>query len=272
MGVLEIVLLVCGCILIAASFMISPGKKAEEKEAKELEEISEEQKARLKEEIEKIIDNQLESVGDRTEAEMDRLSAQKILELGEYSDTVLDEINRNHKETMFLYDMLNEKSKELKITVKDVNVAKKQVEKMQEEAANSQLNAPASGDDNNNSDTAVQTDNAEKPKTRRTRKKASTDNTSSDTSSNATTSGKTTKSKDASNEEAQDKTVEKTTKSTGRRNSKAKKEPAKTVDTGLSKTQNILALSKEGMDSRQIAKQLGLGIGEVELILKLYKA
>lgn len=34
-----------------------------------------------------------------------------MLEMNEYSDTILQEINRNHNEVMFLYDMLNEKKK-----------------------------------------------------------------------------------------------------------------------------------------------------------------
>ena len=34
---------------------------------------------------------------------------------------MLKEINRNHNEVMFMYDMLNEKDKEIKTTVKDVN-------------------------------------------------------------------------------------------------------------------------------------------------------
>ncbi len=46
---------------------------------------------------------------------------QKILEMNEYADGVLKEINRNHNEVMFMYDMLNEKDKEIKTTVKDVN-------------------------------------------------------------------------------------------------------------------------------------------------------
>jgi hypothetical protein len=44
--------------------------------------------------------------------------------MNEYADGVLKEINRNHNEVMFMYDMLNEKDKEIKTTVKDVNVTR----------------------------------------------------------------------------------------------------------------------------------------------------
>ena len=53
--------------------------------------------------------------------------------MNEYAENVLGEINRNHNETVFLYDMLNEKAKEIKSTVKDVNITKRQVEKIHAE-------------------------------------------------------------------------------------------------------------------------------------------
>lgn len=58
-----------------------------------------------------ILDEQIENVKEQTEISLDKLSNQKMLEMNEYSDTILQEINRNHNEVMFLYDMLNEKKK-----------------------------------------------------------------------------------------------------------------------------------------------------------------
>lgn len=58
-----------------------------------------------------ILDEQIDNVKEQTEISLDKLSNQKMLEMNEYSDTILQEINRNHNEVMFLYDMLNEKKK-----------------------------------------------------------------------------------------------------------------------------------------------------------------
>ena len=66
---------------------------------------------------------------------IDRISNTKILEMNEYAENVLGQINRNHNETVFLYDMLNDKAKEVKTTVKDVNTTKRQVERIQAEVA-----------------------------------------------------------------------------------------------------------------------------------------
>ena len=68
-------------------------------------------------------------MSEKTEAALDKISNTKILEMNEYAESVLGEINRNHNETVFLYDMLNEKAKEIKTTVKDVNNAKKRWKK-----------------------------------------------------------------------------------------------------------------------------------------------
>lgn len=76
-----------------------------------------------------ILDEQIENVKEQTEISLDKLSNQKMLEMNEYSDTILQEINRNHNEVMFLYDMLNEKKKEINNTVRDMNVTKKEIEK-----------------------------------------------------------------------------------------------------------------------------------------------
>lgn len=74
-----------------------------------------------------ILDEQIENVKEQTEISLDKLSNQKMLEMNEYSDTILQEINRNHNEVMFLYDMLNEKKKEINNTVRDMNVTKRRL-------------------------------------------------------------------------------------------------------------------------------------------------
>ena len=45
---------------------------------------------------------------------MERISNEKIMAVNEYSDTVLDAIHKNHEEVMFLYDMLSDKQQSLK--------------------------------------------------------------------------------------------------------------------------------------------------------------
>ena len=51
-----------------------------------------------------------------TEDKLESLSNDKIIAVGEYSDQILEKIGANHKEVVFLYQMLNEKEDSLKST------------------------------------------------------------------------------------------------------------------------------------------------------------
>lgn len=55
----------------------------------------------------------------RTEEKLQNLSNESILGISEYSDQVLDKIEKNHAEVVFLYNMLNEKQDELKEIIGD---------------------------------------------------------------------------------------------------------------------------------------------------------
>ena len=74
-----------------------------------------------------VFDEQMENLSEQTEIKLDKLTNEKIMEMNDYSETILGEINRNHNEVMFLYDMLNEKKKEINNTVRDLNVVKKEI-------------------------------------------------------------------------------------------------------------------------------------------------
>ena len=73
----------------------------------------------VKEHIADIVDETVTYSMEKTERSMERLANEKIMAINEYSDTVLEEINKNHKEVLFLYDMLNDRHENLKGTVSD---------------------------------------------------------------------------------------------------------------------------------------------------------
>lgn len=135
MTVLEIVLLIAGVLCVAVSFLVKDGSgqslDAGDEQPKEL---TEQDKERIKRQIDEILEEKISDISERTEAQLDKISNTKILEMNDYAETVMEEINRNHNETVFLYDMLNEKAKEVKSTVKDVNIAKREVARMQYES------------------------------------------------------------------------------------------------------------------------------------------
>ena len=137
MVILEVILAVCGILCIAASFLLTEDEQKTSEQAKQPEKtvLSDGQKEEIRRQVNELVTEELNAINERTEASLDKISNTKILEMNDYADTVMGEINKSHNEAVFLYDMLNEKAKEVKNTVKDVNIAKHEVKKMQNDIA-----------------------------------------------------------------------------------------------------------------------------------------
>lgn len=239
MNAIEIFLIVAGIICVIVSVVMNFSDQSDKKEVTVSTDLTDEQKNKIKQQIDTIIDDQVNGLSEKTEAALDRISNTKILEMNEYAESVLGEINRNHNETVFLYDMLNEKAKEIKTTVKDVNNTKRQVEKIHAEVKASD-DVPA----DNNTDVVNESKQQEKD--------------SKDT-------------KDIAKERLtalNKKNNEKIKSSEGKR--KVNRQAEK-LDPDMSSNEKILKLNEMGVSVKEIAKQLNLGIGEVKLVIDLYK-
>ena len=135
MTAFEVVLLLCGIVCVVVSFIMGNSEKDNASSDIITSKLTEEQKSEIRRQINEIVEEEVQNASEKTEVSLDRSSNTKILEMNEYAENVLGQINRNHNETVFLYDMLNDKAKEVKTTVKDVNTTKRQVERIQAEVA-----------------------------------------------------------------------------------------------------------------------------------------
>ena len=88
----------------------------------------------VKEHISDIVDEAITYAIEKTERSMERLANEKIMAINEYSDTVLEEINKNHKEVLFLYDMLNDKHDSIKEVVSEANKTVEEVKQTLKDA------------------------------------------------------------------------------------------------------------------------------------------
>ena len=116
----EIILIVIGIGLVIAGYAIPAKKDVDEAGAisrEEVENMVSEEVESAKGRIDDIVDETINYAIEKTERSMDRLSNEKMMAVSEYSDTVLDQINKSHEEVVFLYDMLNDKHENLKETV-----------------------------------------------------------------------------------------------------------------------------------------------------------
>lgn len=132
MGTVAIVLIVIGiiCVIISIILGITDNKEQADTASYVSDYDSAKQVSQLSKAIDDIIEKKMQDIEEKTEASLDKISNTKILEMNEYADNVLKEINRNHNEVMFMYDMLNEKDKEIKTTVKSVNATNTQARGM----------------------------------------------------------------------------------------------------------------------------------------------
>lgn len=297
MTILEIILIIIGILCVVFSIAFEDKNKDEKEHEVLSTELTEQQKDKIKEQVNEIIDEQISGISEKTEASLDKISNTKILEMNEYAENVLGEINRNHNETVFLYDMLNEKAKEIKTTVKDVNMTKRQVEKIHAEV-NSQENASQDNDnqsgnmqhntENVTTDDGTVTNSKDVAKERlvelvrqnNEKKKENVEAASNNQAKKVVEAAN--KSQDTEEPAKAKRTRTKTTKTaTAKTTSKSTKEAAKVskeisfdevqFEKGATNNDKILKLHELGMANKDIARQLNLGIGEVKLVIDLYK-
>ena len=274
MNITELILLIFGGIVFTVSFFLPSGGKKEKDgiskaDEEEIKEIIGREVEEAKTQISDIVDETITYSMEKTERSMERLTNEKIMAVNEYSDTVLEQINKNHKEAVFLYDMLNDKHENLKSTVSEAVKTASEVKQTMKDAEvtareakeqaveiKEQIPAPVPEKEfvpiqvprvevTDGSATAEIEKEPEKPKRKTTRKvkpEAS-----------------------ASKEEAVD--PEKTEKASKVDLSMAA--PGKTG--GRNSNERILELHKAGKSNMAIAKELGLGIGEVKLVIDLFE-
>lgn len=271
---LEIALLTIGLIVIVASFVFSSKSDGDTIHNVKDVTFTDKQKEDIKKQITDILDEQIENVKEQTEISLDKLSNQKMLEMNEYSDTILQEINRNHNEVMFLYDMLNEKKKEINNTVRDMNVTKKEIEKSNTvPKKQTVIDSIKDMSEDTGGFMASEELLREEQKDVDTRKKdilnqldAVVEAVSDDVSADLEAVEKKPKKRTSTGRTAAKRMKETVKKETLREDNR----DPKAFETG-NNNEKILQLSKEGKSNVEIAKELGLGIGEVKLVIDLFK-
>lgn len=119
MTTLEITLILVGIVFLIGSFMVKDKlskndlDKIADMSAEELKVITEKEIKNAELAIDGMLDEHIASKTDETKRNLEKETNSKIMAINEYSDTVLDSINKSHNEIMFLYSMLNDKHEEL---------------------------------------------------------------------------------------------------------------------------------------------------------------
>lgn len=237
MSATVIVLIVIGLVFIFVSFAISEKLSEEKADSDSVVKIPKELTTEQKEKIDKLIrdymDQQIDGRLTDIETRLSEIVNQKTLALGDYAVSVNEEIDRNHKEVVFLYDMLSDKQKEIMTTVNMIDTYKKEISAMvQEQAAQNIMNYSASASETQPS--AEDTVPEELP----------AEEMSDDTEI------------EEAMKEMEDIPI-----------SEESQEELENVDN----KDMILEMHKAGLSILEIARHLGLGVGEVKLVVDLYQ-
>lgn len=172
-------------------------------------ELNEDEVAVLQKKVSDKITADVNDIIYSADQELSTMTNEKMMALGDYAVTVCEEIEKNHKEVMFLYSMLNDKEKELKDLVTNAEGKASELRKANELAMESFVAVPTDLEPIEDLDAAF-------------------------------------------NQEEQT----------------AYEEPPSEVD---NTNDIILEMKRSGMSILEIARQLGLGVGEVKLVVDLYQ-
>lgn len=311
MGTLEIILLAAGAVIFIASFCI-PVKEEKLKEetrnlaAEEVKSLVSEELETVRERLTELSEEEMKEQIQKSERSMERISNEKIMAVNEYSDTVLEEIHKNHEEVVFLYDMLKNKKESLSElygnadqNLQDLLQQMKDSEitlrENLEEIAGTQRELEAAAAEAKAEIVKAETVKAEPAKAKPAKEQTSVPKKTAEKKEEAEPAPESAAAQDVPAESEfkpfVPEKIEVTPKKTRKRKTAKKPEPEAAVtspaespevmlllsdtaadEAGMNSNERILKLHKAGKSNMAIARELGLGIGEVKLVIDLYES
>ena len=136
---IEVILIVIGIAILVISFFIIEQK--DQKKSSVIEEqleqnLSIHELTSIKDHLNTMIHQVTEDTVEKTDNYLKQISNEKIMAVNEFSEEILEKIDHNHKEVVFLYQMLNEKESDLKKAIQEVNETKRQVQELSKKVMN----------------------------------------------------------------------------------------------------------------------------------------
>ncbi len=247
MTTIEIILLMIGCVFMIGSFFIS--EKLSTSELNKIAELSEDELKKIIErevnnagtQMDDVISQKVEEAGEQAERAMEKESNEQIMQIHEYSETVMESMKKTHDEIMFLYSMLNDKHTEMTSMTGDLQRLAADIRNLQE---NMQAKVTAPVAKPATEVYSVQTPVRKQPVPEMPVTEAAVTQPDSDIQMVNT---------------YEDPVVEQSINETD------------TADANGMSNDMILKLYEQGLSKVEIAKQLGRGLGEVNLVIELYK-
>lgn len=219
MTTVEITLIIAGIVFLLVSFLVQEKLSPKDIESitslseNELKIIVEKQLKNAHDQVEDAIADVVDEQKETTKRDLEKETNEKIMAIDEYSNTVLESMNKTHNEILFLYSMLNDKHTELTDLAAQLQQFSEQMKNTENEVLENL--AFAAKDVQQKVSETEPIDESEAIR-------ASFENS----------------------QEAQDQ---------------------------VNHNERILALHQQGLSDVEIARELGLGLGEIKLVIGLFK-
>lgn len=257
--IVEVILLVIGMILLILSFVLPDNKNSNSEENKKVAEaqihdLVNKEMGQIQGQVQDAVSEAMDYAMEKTEKALEKISNEKIMAVSDYSETVLEDIHKNHEEAMFLYDVLNAKHTNLKEAADEVDQKVKEAEEASNVAMQATREAQA----------ATQVASSVAPVF-----KFLEDIPKVDSEENVVGKPET-KERVAMNFDL--KALERVAPAPTPVSSEPVEEmnPVTNEDDTQNEYKKIRELAEMGLSANEIAKELGKGVGEVELILRFY--
>lgn len=265
MIVIEIIMILIGLGAVIASFCLSNDNKENDGVKAEID------SEQIDEKIREAVKKTEEEILNKADEKFSQISNDKIMGFNEYSNEIFDKIEKNHEETVFLYNMLTEKEKEIQNLIHSVDTTNAD---LRDETAKAYQKVKKQLSD---VDSAL--------------KQMEVENVKDDTMKSLKAEEITTLSENGKENVFENDEVSMSEKNTVLDEEEAKAIAEITNEAYISHTQDdnifeennksenklnsnseIIALYKKGRNVLEISKMLSIGQGEVKLVIDLYNA
>ena len=137
---IEIVLILMGIgILVASMFLVDKPKNTKEEfnnDGNGPSRLTQVDMEAIRKKVDLVLSDVTEEVLQSTDEKLSHLSNEKIIAVTDYSNQILEKINQNHEEVIFLYNMLTDKESELKDLIRQLQSIKKDLKETAYQIAN----------------------------------------------------------------------------------------------------------------------------------------
>ncbi len=239
---ITIILIVLGIALLIGSCFFTKEEKSEleyDELIKRLSkrELTDEETERLRETVDRIVSEKTEEVILKTDDYLSQVANEKIMSVDEFSKQILERLDKNNSDVMFLYNMVTETKEELKA---EISSAKKVQESLERTVEKKNAESKTSSADIKQKEGSVKKPVVPKaepvkktPVKKEVKESAKPDDIAALLAATMTM------------------------------------EPDTAAEGDMPK-EKILELYKSGKSVREISRELGMGQGEVKLVIDLY--